>query len=174
MVSTTLASITFPNESNGQIRLTVFTSGRVIAQLIGHSTDTVDVISADLATGGILATGKGGVYDTSSTATVTRYYDDFAVFTPAAEPIVLYSGRMIEIRHDSTERESSAGSVWGRPQSYRGSRFKVPPAGDANRTTRVAVKASRNDLDSAEDANLTDQITLSATVVRIYAVLPRL
>lgn len=81
------------------------------------------------------------------TATVTRYYDDFAVFTPAAEPIVLYSGRMIEIRHDSTERESSAGSVWGRPQSYRGSRFKVPPAGDANRTTRVAVKASRNDLD---------------------------
>lgn len=40
-------------------------------------------------------------------------------------------------------------------------RFWVNPAGDQNRTTRVAVKASRNNLDAAEDANLTDQIALA-------------
>jgi len=36
------------------------------------------------------------------------------------------------------------------------------------------VKASRNDLTTGEDANLTDQIQLAATVTPIYAVLPRL
>jgi hypothetical protein len=37
----------------------------------------------------------------------------------------------------------------------------------------VAIKASRNDLDTAEDANLTDTISLSVSVTPRYTVVPR-
>ena len=172
-VATVLGTTTVPTSTTGQLSLVAFTSGRVIAQSTGHSTYTVDVISVDVATGGTLATGKAGIYDTGA-ATVTRYYDAFSVVTPPSEPIALYSGRSLEIRHDSTERESSGGDTWGRPASYRGTRLWINPAGDQSRTTRVAVKASRNDLDSAEDANLTDQIALTVEVVPRFNWLPRL
>lgn len=160
------------------VRLIVFASGRALAFAMDSTFTSVyataEATSSTLATGGILANGKTGLFDMNSTSVATsRYYTNVAVSTPAAEPIAVYSGRSLEIRHDSTERESSAGGTWGRLQSYRGGRFKVQPAGDADRTTRVVVKASRNDLDSAEDANLTDQISLAVEVTPRYAVLPR-
>jgi hypothetical protein len=135
---------------------------------------TAEVSDATLVTAGTLASGKGGIADQSlGTAGIVRTYDDVLVSTPTTEPIVLYSGRSLEIRHDSTERESSGGGTWGRPASYRGGRFRVNPAGDQDRTTRVAVKASRNDLATAADDNLTDQITLVATITPRCSVIPR-
>jgi len=111
---------------------------------------------------------RGGVVSASA-----RKYDDVVVAVPASESIALYSGRKIEIRHDSCERESIGGGTWGRPQSYRGSRFYVPPAGTDARTTRVAVKASRADLASSADDNLTDQILLTAVITPRCSVVPR-
>jgi hypothetical protein len=156
--------------------LTAFATGRIIgvcSSLTGAQYAVLDATSTAIATGGALAAGKAGIADNSEGSSGLRAYDDISVGIPPAEPIVLYSGQSLEIRHDSTERESSTGGTWGRPPSYRGSRFKVSPAGDANRTTRVAVKASRNDLDTAEDANLTDQIQLTATVTPRCTVIPR-
>jgi hypothetical protein len=178
-VTTTLASFEFlPETTWRQVRLVVFASGRGIASMLttdGVTVAEVDFYDAALATGGTLATGKAGFWDglTSATRTATRYYDNFYVAVPAAEPVAVYSGRSLKIRHDDTIRESSAGGTWGRPPTYRGSRFYVQPAGDADRTTRVAVKLSRNDLDSAADDNLTDQLTLTATVTPRYSVVPR-
>lgn len=47
-------------------------------------------------------------------------------------------------------RESSAGGTSCQP-SYRGSRFKVGPAGDRDRTTRVVVLAHRNNLEEGDE-----------------------
>jgi hypothetical protein len=178
-----LASVTVPSSAatNGvyyQIRLLAFASGRTILALLdasGISTlASVDTTSTVLATGGTLATGKPGIYDYNPGTAISRIYDTIGVATPAAEPIALFSGRKLEVRHNSVERESSAGGTWGRPQSSRGrNRFWVQPAGTADRTTRVVAKASRNDLRSGADDNLSDQIKLEATVTPRCSVIPR-
>lgn len=159
------------------LRVIVFSSGRAIGLAespFGATGYVVEATDTALAGAGTLASGKPGIADkNNSGAARTRSYDDVVVSVPATEPVILYSARALKIHHNNAERESSAGGTWGRPQSYRGSRFWVRPAGDADRTTRVAVKASRNDLDSTEDANLTDQITLAVEVTPRYAVLPR-
>jgi hypothetical protein len=180
-VDTTIASTTsaqsFASNVPYTFRLIAFASGRTIGSISTASTQqgTIDASDSAVATGGTLASGKAGIADQCLAVFVgaIRRYDDVVVSTPSAEPVVLYSGRKLEVRSDSAERESSAGGTWGRPASYRGSRFYVQPAGDGNRTTRVAVKASRNDLTVAEDANLTDQIKLIATVTPRYTVIPR-
>jgi hypothetical protein len=179
-VETTLVSVTLGVSilalGRYQLSLIVFASGRAIGRVTGSfaADVSVEVIDAVLATGGALASGKGGIADQKrDTVAAARRYDDVVISTPAAEPIALYSGRRLEIRSDATQRESSAGGTYGQPASYRGSRFKVQPAGDRGRTTRIAAKASRNDLTSAEDANLTDQIALSAVITPRYSVTPR-
>jgi hypothetical protein len=155
-------------------RLLTYDSGFVVIQGIdtAGAVTTWKLSDSSLATAGALASGKGGIADKGAN-TSTRTYDNVTVSTPTTEPIALYSGRKLQVRFDSTERESSAGGTWGRPQTYRGSRFYVQPAGTADRTTRVAVKASRNDLTTAEDANLTDQIALKVTVTPRCTVIPR-
>jgi hypothetical protein len=121
---------------------------------------TVESTLTQLATGGTLASGKSGIYDYNEQAGITRYYDNFAVYTPTAEPIVVYSGRNMQVRHDDTIRQDSTGTYTGWPQSYRGSRFLVPTG-----TSRVMVKAKRNDVDVDQDANVTDatQIQIAYT-----------
>lgn len=137
------------------VRLIAYTSGRAIAQMLhvnGSVNTSIDAVSTDLATGGTLATGKPGIFDQNvSGNTGTRYYDNFVLSTPAEEPIVLFSGRNMQVRHDETFRQDSTGTYVGRPQSYRGSRFLVPVG-----TSRVLVKARRNDIDTAADDNVTD------------------
>jgi hypothetical protein len=186
-VETTIGSTQLPNKYSTQphyFNLVVFASGRAIGSVSvglssggvvsGGGEGTVDVVDTVLATAGTLASGKGGIADQALSVTAsTRKYDDVSVLTPAAEPIALYSGQSLEVRHDDTVRESSAGGTWGRPQAYRGSRFKVQPAGTEDRTTRVAVKATRNDITSAPDLNFTDQILLEAIITPRCSVVPR-
>jgi hypothetical protein len=160
-----------------ELRLLAFSSGRAIATLVsvadGTTLHTVDVTSTTLATGGTLATGKRGLADYGPALATSRYYDDFYVATPAAEPVVMYASRQLDIRSDSTIRESSAGGTWGRPPSYRGARFKVGPAGSEDRTTRVVVLGHRNNLDAGgEWTPLDDSLTLAATLTPRYSVVP--
>jgi hypothetical protein len=108
--------------------------------------------SSSLATGGTLATGKPGIYDIKTGAGNSgHWYDDFTVSIPPAENVALYpSGRTLEIRHDDVIRQDSTGTYYGRP-TYRGTRFLVPPG-----ASRLAVKARRNDVETAPDATVTD------------------
>jgi hypothetical protein len=149
-----------------QINLVAYTSGRMVLQLLDSSGGlviaTTEGTATQVATGGALASGKSGIYDYSDSAatTVTRYYDDFVTATPEAEPIVLYSGRNMQVRHDDVIRQDSTGTYMGRPPSYRGSRFVVPTG-----TSRVLVKARRNDIEAMPDSNVTDatQIQIAYT-----------
>lgn len=158
-VDTTLASASIPVSWNiasaNKLRLIVFSSGRVLGDFLaaaGSLLASVEASSTVLATAGTLATGKPGIYDYNSTASaIARYYDDFAVSTPAAEPIALYSGRTMQIRHETVYRDNGAGTYTGVPPSYRGGRFLLPVG-----TSRVAVLARRNDLEAATSANVTD------------------
>jgi hypothetical protein len=88
------------------VRLIAFASGRVIAVAThtnSGTTQSLDVASSALATGGALATGKPGFWDRNfSGSGHTRYVDDFTISTPAAEPIAIYSGRNMQIRYDDT------------------------------------------------------------------------
>jgi len=156
-----------------RLRVTAYASGRVIGTLMdstGVAMLTVDTSSSALATGGALATGKPGFADYHPAATaLTRYYDSFSVSTPAAEPIAVYSGQSLEIRHDGQAlREDSSGTYYGSVPSYRGARFVVPPAGSANRTTRISVKARRNEVDTSADDQIADATTVQVAVTPRY------
>jgi hypothetical protein len=178
-VATTLVSVPLTGLSLiRSLRLLVFTSGRAVGTVTtsAGSTTTVETTDSSLATAGALASGKAGLSDQNNAAGLgsARKYDDVFISTPAAEPIVLYPGRQLDIRSDSTIRESSDGTQWGRPPSYRGSRFRVSPAGDRDRVTRTVVLAHRNNLDAGgEWTPLTDSLTLAATFSPRCSIVPR-
>lgn len=165
------------------LRIVAYASGRVYGTLLDASGGTLYTLSltdAAVATGGALATGKPGILDyyPGSTATVTRYYDNFYASVPTAEPIVCYSGRTIEFRDDDTLRQDSTGTYAGAPPEYVGARFKIPNAGGPARETRVAVIARRNDVETAGDDDLvsnatTDSTTVTAFATPRYLVVPR-
>jgi hypothetical protein len=133
------------------LRLTVFASGRAVGVDTTNGV-TVEASDSTLATSGTLASGKPGVGDQGGgTGSNQHYVDDFRVSVPDSEPVALYSGRNMQVRYDDTLRQDSTGTYYGRPQSYRGSRFLLPVG-----TSRVLVKARRNDIDLALADTVTD------------------
>lgn len=162
-----------------QLRLVVFASGRGIVDLLDSSGGLLHrfpFMSADLAAGGVLATGKPFIRDYPGgplQGPQGRYYDDFTVATPGAEPIALYSGQSLEVRHDTTLREDATGVYAGSPPEYVGSRFYVPNAGGPARKSRVAVVARRNDVVVNADNHIADSTTVQVFVVPRYLAVPR-
>lgn len=137
-------------------RLITYASGLIVGQVLSDSGTALAALVASstvTATGGTLQTGKPGLRDFGAGTDLThsRWLTEFATSVPAAEPIALYSGRNMQIRYDDTLRQDSTGTYTGRPASYRGSRFLVPVG-----TSRVLVKARRNDTDTSIDDNVTD------------------
>ncbi len=173
-VTTTLAIRTWVRaDLQYRMRLSVFASGRAIGEVLdegGTSTiTTIDASSSALATGGTLDDGKPGFHDWALfTDPMTRSYSDFSLAVPSAEPIVVYSGRNMQVRHDDTIRQDSTGTYTGRPQAYRGSRFLVPVG-----TSRVLVKARRNDIEAAADDNVTDATQIQIGVTPRGLAVPR-
>lgn len=181
----TIASVELPNKFSTMAHyfdLVVFDSGRAIGSVAiassgggsgvptsGGGSGTLDVVDAVLATGGALATGRGGIADQAlSTTASARKYDDVTVAVPPAEPIVLYSGQTLEVRHDDVIREDATGVYTGRPQSYRGSRFTVPVG-----TGRIVAKARRNDVETSADANVTDALQIQVAYTPRGVAVPR-
>jgi len=179
---TVLASGSFIPSVNTQygIRLTAYATGVVVAELRANAPSfsaaqlTIRGNSTAVATGGTLATGKPGFFDINTSSTVlTRFYDWFSASVPGPEPIALYSTRSAEIRSDSAQRVDSTNTFWGPVPSYRGSRFLVPPAGDEARTSRVLVKAHRQDIEAGDAVNVTDNLTAQVNYTPRYLVVPR-
>lgn len=162
------------------MRLIVYATGFGVAQLCLTSSGTVisTVAFSDpvLVTAATLATGKPGFGDNAQSVTpvVTRYYDNFYVATPAAEPIVINSGRTAEIRSTMAIRPDSTNTYYGDVPGYRGSRFYVPPAGTRSRKTRIAVMARRNDVAGGMiDDQIADSTTIQALYTPRYVNVPR-
>lgn len=129
-----------------------------------------------LATGGALASGKPGIVDELATAgAVTRNYDNFFAFAPAADAVIL-SGQSAEFRSygdDPVLREDSTGTYWGRPSETRGGRLWLPPAGDEGRTTRIAVMARRSDVETLPSANIADSTSVAVAYRSRWVDIPR-
>lgn len=167
-----IASITWH-----EVRLLAFASGRAIALLLdsaGGVLATTEIQHSSIATGGALATGKPGFRDTNAVSTASgRYYDNFYVATPAAEPIAVHSGRTATIASTYAQRQDSTGTYAGDVPGYRGSRFLVPPAGTRTRKARIAVMARRNDVVVAQDDQIADSTTIQALLTPRYVNVPR-
>jgi hypothetical protein len=157
-----------------RLRLIVFASGRAVGQLLdtaGNVQTQITGFNSALATGGTLATGRPGFFESVNitvTGTYTRWFDNFYAATPQAEPIVLNGGQSIEFRHDGVIREDTGGTFYGRPPSYRGTRPVFPPG-----TGRVAVKARRTDLETSASDNVTDSTSVQLGVTPRFLVVPR-
>lgn len=147
------------------IRLVVLASGIAIATWIDTTSEAViaTLIAADpvLATGGTLDDGKPGFIDFHGDAnTSDRWYKNFYAATPPFDPVAMYSGRTLEFRPDSTERQNAAGTVYGAPITSPGVRVFLPPAGDQARPTRVWGLGRRNDIEVAASPDIADALTM--------------
>lgn len=114
-----------------------------------------------LATSGTLASGKSGLFDFGGALT-PRVWDNFIASTPPSADAVMFTSQSLEFRTQSVEREDASGTYFGPVQTYRGGDFMLPPAGDKNRRSRVAVKLRRNDVETTvDDGSFSDTVSIS-------------
>lgn len=119
----------------------------------------------DLATGGTLAGGKIGMGDNHNSATAsTRTYDDFSAWVPTFDH-VMYANKRLEVHSDQVIREHSSGE-WGRIDST-GAYLKLPPG----QTSRIAVKARRNDTGELADDQIADALSAQLEITPRVALL---
>jgi hypothetical protein len=142
------------------VRLAAYTQGQVFAWVFPQGSDspgepTIAFDSA-LATGGALATGKGGVYDThSGSGAVTRTYDNFAAWVPPNDA-VMFANQSAELAWNGITREDSSGAAHGPVSHVEGDLPRIPVSGLEGRTVEVFVKPTRGDLDQLPDSGIDD------------------
>lgn len=116
--------------------------------------------------------GKGGIYDSSASTELHKYTGISIVKLPPT-PFCIQPSHAMEVRSDSTIAEDPTGTFSGPVQEYRGQRFYVPQDGSANRTSRVLVKADRNDLEEADQQTIGDAFTAQVFATPRFCALPR-
>lgn len=153
------------------LSLSATADGAVVAQF---GTDALAVQSSVVATGGALASGKAGLVhrDIKTGGNSSNpFWSNISVSKAFPLSPAVYSGRTIEFRSSGDAlMQNSGGTVYGQAPSYRGSRFLIPPAGDKNRTSRIAVRAHRNDLDAGAFEPLGDNLTAQVRYTPRYLV----
>jgi hypothetical protein len=127
-----------------------------------------------LATGGALASGKGGMYDyNSESVAASREVQSVNVAQLGGIPYCIQPSRSMEVRSDSAITADSTGTYYGPVPQYRGSRFFVPQSGEAKRTSRIIVKADRNDLEESDEQTIADAFTAGVRLTPRYVAIPR-
>lgn len=149
--------------ANGVVRARVYSHDGVLMK-------EKTAFDSALVTGGALDDGKGGIYDTGDSGTHERWYDDITVAIPPTDAAI-FASQSIEVRHDRVTREDSGGGVWSGVSSYQGDYLTVPPAGQEARTSRLIVKASRNNPLTEADPTI-DDISARLFVTPRYLTVP--
>ena len=142
--------------------LAVFANGNWAATVGPQQTSGYD---ADLATGGTLASGKVGLYDSYTSAEEGfRGMDGYQLMGAEEPGVVCYSGKQVEFNHEGVLRQDSTGEYDGPPDEYRGAGLELQPAGDQGLINRVAVRMRRNDatVESAEHVEDKQTIEIKA------------
>lgn len=151
--TTTTATLAVLVDASGHVSVYLDSVGR-------EPSLQVRLSDADLATGGALASGKGGIWDWHPSASVaTRTYDNFAVWVPAPEDAVIFPNRSAEVTNKVSLRENAGGTYWGQIAPWRGRFPTIPPAGDKDISTRLLVKARANDVEIEADDSTYEEIT---------------
>lgn len=154
--------------ADGTFRGVCYVGGVGVLSLAGQS--------AVLATGGLLASGKGGFADwnyKTGEGTPKRTYTEPSVTAAPAIPYLVQPSRQMEVRSDTTLADDSSGTYAGVVPVYRGSRFYVPADGVEGRTSRIIVKADRNDLAESDQNTIGDAFTIQPFITPRYLVVPR-
>jgi hypothetical protein len=142
-----------------RVRLTVTADGTWAASAGSASLSGHD---PDLATGGALASGKVGLYDSyTSSSAGRRMMENFNLL--AAEPAgrVCYSEKQVQWRYDGMLRQDSAGEHDGPPSLTRGANFYLAPEGDSGRINRLVIAMRRNDVDTEPAEHVEDKHTIT-------------
>ena len=175
----TVTSPSFAVSSWYTLRLAVDAGGHFWTWFYAQNSSPIFVgggQDSSLATGGALASGKAGFYDgQSDPGSVTRNYDNFIAF-PASSDAAIFASQSGEFRSygdDPMLREDSTGTYWGRPPEVRGGRLWLPPAGDDDRTTRIAVLARRNDIEEQPSADIADSTSVAVSYRPRWINIPR-
>lgn len=109
-----------------------------------------------LATGGSLASGKGGFFDINETGgACTRRYDKFKLWTPPSDAVA-FASQSLSIGTDGAFREDSSGAADGPVTHKIGDNPRLPQSGLEDRTVEVFAKLSRGDLEEIPDSGIDD------------------
>lgn len=125
---------------------------------------------ADLATGGVLANGKAGVYDENfgGANNGVRRWDTFQAYQPN-DPVLIPSGRRLRWRHDGVLREQASAAGTFSEVGYEGDPLYLPQATREGRPMRVIAFPSRGDLEAqVPDSGASDDFTSTLTYVPRY------
>lgn len=122
-------------------------------------------VSAQLGSGGPLATGRVGLFDyVIQTPCPPRLYDHVNVAIPSARA-VLYPSRQLRLTHEKATRQDAGGLYEGDVPSFEGRHVKFPPATRAGKRSRLVFKLRRRDNDSGmPDEGLGDFQTITVKV----------
>lgn len=157
--------------------VTATADGAIQAQMFKGSVLLAAASASDavVATGGALASGKGGYYDYNPAASTPmgRSLLKLKVTQLPATPYCIQPSQSMEVRSDSAIAEDVTGTYTGPVPEYRGARFYLPQDGSANRTSRIIAKADRNDLEESDQQTIADAFTAQVFGTPRYGVIPR-
>lgn len=108
---------------------------------------------SSLATGGALDDGTVGFSDTSN-LTFTRTYKNFEAWVPAPDAAI-FASRKATLRHNSFQRQDSAGTAYGDVGDYRGGYLRIATVATAG-SAQMLVKSSRGIPEYGADAGIDD------------------
>lgn len=131
--------------------------------------------SEALETGNTLASGKGGIIDenVSALASPSRTVLSLSVGVFPAIAYCIQPHEAMVVLHNATLTEDPSGTYWGPPPVYRGSRLYIPQAGSVERSSRLLVKADRNDLEEADQQLIADGFKIQVNYRPRFHVIPR-
>ena len=150
---TSAAFSSFAINSYYTIRVGIFANGYWFLDwgLQGAASRVASGQDDAFATGGSLASGKPGFYDSNTATTaVTRTYDNFSAWAPVADA-VMFASQSAQLTTDGIFREDSTGASYGPVSVQTGDLPRLPVAGLESRTTEVLIKGSRGDLNLLSD-----------------------
>ena len=174
-LASTYTAVTRGPSSTVAISFTATLDGALSASAtVDGKTQSVAATHKSIIGGEALQSGKPGTWDQyTGKGFVPRLLSSLSAKTLPALPYCIQPSRAMEFRSDSTLTADSSGTYYGPSPQSRGSRFFLPQAGEANRTSRILVKADRNDLAESDQQTIADAFNVKVYATPRYSVIPR-
>lgn len=174
---TTLGSYSLPNNiypNSHRLGLDVDTDGTVKvlygSVLSASLTTVISTTDSALATGGTLASGLYGFYHENQDSSALQIdVDNFTATVPSTTSTIdqpaVFSGRKVEVSHESALTASSDGAYLANTPVREGNYLLLPPATRNGQKSRIVVRARRDDIEEQfADTGLTDNLTATLSV----------
>jgi hypothetical protein len=138
------------------VELIIDTLGNVkvlLAPTRGAMAMPFSMFDSDLAAGGALASGRTGIWESATSATTMRQYDNFFLYPSISGDAVLFGNCIADLRYDGMFRADPSNTYFGPAANVVGDLPRVPPSGVENRPVELFLMTSRGDLASQADVS---------------------